>query len=61
MDRRQLRQLRAQLDERDRVPEHIGLYNVNQRIRLKFGPDYGIRIRSKSGEFTAVYVVLPRI
>ncbi|CAG5091604.1 Two-component sensor histidine kinase [Thermobacillus xylanilyticus] len=61
MTRQQLRMLRAQLDDPDHRPEHIGLYNVNQRIRLKFGPDYGLRIRSKPGAFTAVYVVLPKV
>jgi len=61
MTRQQLRQLRAQLGNRDREPERIGLYNINQRIRLKFGQDYGLRIRSKPGAFTAVYVVLPKV
>lgn len=61
MTKRQLQQLRKQLNNREHKPENIGLYNVNQRIRLKFGADYGLRIRSKQGEFTAVYVVLPRV
>jgi len=61
MTRQHLKQLRSQLDNREHEPEHIGLYNVNQRIRLKFGPDYGIRVRSKPGNFTAVYVVLPKV
>jgi two-component system sensor histidine kinase YesM len=61
MPKRQLQQLRKRLNDRDHKPERIGLYNVNQRIRLKFGPDYGLKIRSIPGEFTAVYIVLPKV
>jgi two-component system sensor histidine kinase YesM len=53
-------QLTRQLNLRDFKPEGIGLYNVNQRIRLKFGSDYGLKIRSKVGEYTTVYIVLPK-
>ena len=38
-----------------------GLYNVNERIRLNFGDDYGIRIDSKYGEGTCVTIRLPKI
>ena len=36
-----------------------GLYNVNERIRLNFGEEYGIDIQSTYGEGTLVQVVLP--
>ncbi|OBR66610.1 histidine kinase [Paenibacillus oryzae] len=55
----QCRQLTRQLNLQNAKPEGIGLFNVNQRIRLKFGPDYGLKIRSKHGEYTTVYVVWP--
>jgi len=61
MSKLELQRLRKRLDNRDHKPERIGLYNVNQRIRLKFGPEYGLKIRSKPGEFTSVYIVLPRV
>jgi len=54
------RQLAGQLNKQDVKPDRIGLFNVNQRIRLKFGPQYGLKIRSKEGVFTTVYIVLPR-
>jgi two-component system, sensor histidine kinase YesM len=41
--------------------ETIGLYNVNQRIKLKFGSQYGIYIRSKENQYTNVYIILPKI
>ncbi|QJD84718.1 cache domain-containing sensor histidine kinase [Cohnella herbarum] len=53
-------QLARQLNLRDFKPDGIGLFNVNQRIRLKFGADYGLKIRSKQGIFTTVYIVLPK-
>lgn len=40
--------------------DNIGLCNVEQRIKLKFGQEYGIRIRSHEGAGTSVYIVLPR-
>ncbi|MGO4180316.1 sensor histidine kinase [Paenibacillus sp. TAF43_2] len=60
ISRSRSRQLARQLKQQDFKPDGIGLFNVNQRIRLKFGPDYGLKIRSRQGKFTTVYIVLPR-
>jgi two-component system sensor histidine kinase YesM len=38
-----------------------GLYNVNERIRLNFGENYGISIESIYGEGTVVSIILPYI
>ena len=37
----------------------IGLKNVNERIKLFYGEEYGIRIDSKEAEYTRVFVILP--
>jgi two-component system sensor histidine kinase YesM len=37
----------------------IGLYNINQRLRLCYGDRYGIGITSKLGEGTCVRMWLP--
>lgn len=39
--------------------ESYGLYNVNERIKLKFGNGYGITIQSVQGEGTSVLVKIP--
>ncbi|MDF2648044.1 MAG: hypothetical protein K0Q73_3849 [Paenibacillus sp.] len=39
---------------------HIGLSNVNQRIRLIFGKPYGIKIYGKEGEGTIVEMRIPK-
>lgn len=39
--------------------DFYGLYNVNERIRLKFGEGYGIDIQSQYGEGTTICVRLP--
>jgi two-component system, sensor histidine kinase YesM len=39
--------------------DFYGLYNVNERIQLKFGEEYGLRIQSNYGEGTLVEVYLP--
>lgn len=40
--------------------EHIGLRNVNQRLRLIFGAPYGLHVAGKEGEGTIVEMRLPR-
>ena len=37
----------------------IGLPNVDQRIKLVYGDEYGLRIKSQVGEYTEILVILP--
>lgn len=39
--------------------DFYGLYNVNERIRLKFGVEYGLNIESIYGEGTTIRIKLP--
>lgn len=41
--------------------DFFGLYNVNERIRLNFGEEYGIQINSIAGEETTVKIILPYV
>jgi two-component system sensor histidine kinase YesM len=41
--------------------EHIGVTNVNQRLKLYFGDEYGIVIKSKEGIGTKVIIKFPYI
>ncbi len=50
-----LEAMRTQSNHSDRY----GLKNVEERIKLKYGPDYGIRIGSRYGAGTTVQIVLP--
>ena len=47
--------------EHTREGRHIGLKNVNQRIKLIFGPPYGVHVASTPGEGTSVTLVIPLI
>ena len=38
-----------------------GLYNVNQRIRLTYGEEYGLSITSRKSEGTTVKVTFPKV
>ncbi len=40
---------------------HIGLSNVNQRIKLCYGEKYGVSVSSQKGKGTVVNMVLPAI
>ncbi len=37
----------------------IGLYNIHQRIKLYYGEEYGLHIRSQEGKGTSVVLTLP--
>ena len=39
---------------------HIGLYNINKRIKIIFGEEYGISVESEPGEGTKVSVLIPK-
>jgi two-component system sensor histidine kinase YesM len=38
---------------------NIGFYNINQRIRLCYGPEYGLQIDSELGKGTKVSLAIP--
>lgn len=42
-------------------PSGFGLFNVEQRIRLNYGAEYGIQLFSEYGEWTEVRVVIPAV
>ncbi|MDQ6422144.1 sensor histidine kinase [Paenibacillus sp. LHD-117] len=60
MELERLEQLRNTLRSRDRsANQHIGIKNVNDRVRLHYGKDYGIEINSWHGNGTMVRINLP--
>ncbi|MBR3772197.1 MAG: sensor histidine kinase, partial [Clostridium sp.] len=38
---------------------HIGISNVNQRIKLQYGEEFGLKIRSEEGTGTKVMLKIP--
>lgn len=53
--------MRRKTDSSGDVLTHIGLGNVNSRIRLYYGGEYGISIDSVENEWTCVSVTLPAV
>lgn len=52
------------LTDNTRVPKRgsgVGLVNVNNRIQLLFGKEYGLKIESEPDEGTAVSVIIPAV
>ena len=37
----------------------VGLYNINARIKILYGDQYGIHVESVQGEGSSVFIVLP--
>lgn len=51
---------RSSRDERDKLKgDFYGLYNVNARIKLKFGEAYGLTVHSLHGQGTTVEIRIP--
>lgn len=62
MDAEQLRRLNDRFKNgTESSKEGYGLYNVDQRIRLTFGPDYGVHVDSTLGYGTVVTITCPVI
>ncbi len=59
MARERLRELREHLLLDGEFAEHIGLSNTNKRLKLTYGEDCSLRIRSKAGFGTSVCIRIP--
>ena len=62
MDEEELERLRVEISKPCKETEKgFGLANVNERIRMNFGMEYGMTIESQKGSGTKVSVVIPAI
>lgn len=54
---------RLKENDRDFVEEgsSIGLMNINARLKMIYGPEYGLRIESRQGEGTCVILEVPAV
>jgi two-component system sensor histidine kinase YesM len=59
MDEADYQYIGNQITESYQEGSGIGLRNVNQRISMFYGKDYGIRVESKEGSSTLVIMSLP--
>ena len=64
MDGARLAQVCAMLRDGEQEPEPeetggFGLFNVNQRIQLNYGREYGLKIQSTYGQGTEIWVRIP--
>lgn len=59
IEKDKLAEIKKRLDHMEGSSESIGLGNVHQRIRLKYGEAFGVDIESTIGVGTKVRIVLP--
>ena len=55
---------RSLLTDNDRVHKHgsgVGLINVNKRIQVLFGKEYGLTVKSEPDEGTEVIICIPAV
>lgn len=46
---------------RDRMVHGIGIYNMDDRLKLEYGPEYGVNVSSIYGEGTTITIIIPAI
>jgi len=51
--------LTDEMDKNEKIARGIGIMNVHRRIQMVFGEEYGLRIESKQGEGTKMYMDMP--
>lgn len=59
-----LRQITMRLEDANVLSDdktHIGLKNVNERIKLSYGEKYGLTVNSQEGSYTEVILRLPPV
>jgi two-component system sensor histidine kinase YesM len=63
MDEDTLKGIRATIQSHGEPSERssIGIENVNERIRLHYGPQFGLRMESRIGTGTIVTIALPAV
>ena len=62
IDEKRLFEIKESLENSDNNSDTIyGIYNVNERIRLNYGEQYGLKICSIYGEGTTVKILIPKI
>ena len=62
MSEEELTEVTRYLNDFDNLDRsHIGICNVNQRIKLKFGDEYGVDFKSKEHVGTKVQITMPLI
>lgn len=54
-----LESMRRNLNRYDEKGRHIGVANVHQRVKSKYGDAYGVEIESVEGAYTKVDIILP--
>jgi two-component system sensor histidine kinase YesM len=54
-----LEEIKQKLESSEDYFDHIGLFNTNKRLKLIYGEQYGIRIRSLPGKGTVVFLYIP--
>lgn len=49
MSQELLHKIRENLNQKENVTPHLGLYNVHRRLQLTYGSDYGIHLENRNG------------
>lgn len=53
--------LNQYINNEEEIKEHIGIKNVNKRLKLFFGEEYGVKIITSSDGYTTFIIKIPKI
>ena len=53
--------LKQKIKNQKNDDQMVGILNVNQRIKIKYGNEYGVDLESEEGEGTKITIKLPYI
>lgn len=59
MPQQELQRIQAVLQQPEQPGSSVALYNIHRRIRLRYGPEYGLSLESEEGKGTRVILILP--
>lgn len=52
--------INGEIQDKD-MPNGFGLANVNQRLKLNYGAEYGLLMSSEDGEWTEISAIIPTV
>lgn len=60
IEKDRLDQIKEHLDDEENdVIDSIGMKNVHQRLKLKYGDEYGLQVESEEGKGTTITLIIP--
>jgi len=61
IDPETMKKIKEKLKDSEDYSDHIGLFNTDKRLKLTYGEEYGVLLKSKHGFGTVVSMCIPTL